>query len=78
MRLLQAQANMTNLRVRVLVALVWSVAGALATAAVLPYALDLVPGVLARVKLPLPVVVLAQAIQGGALLFALGFAGLNC
>ncbi len=68
----------SNRHFNVMVALVWSIAGALATAAVLPYALDLIPEVRAKVKLPLPMVVLAQSVQGGALLFALGFAGLSC
>ena len=68
----------SNTRFNVMIALAWSIAGALATAAVLPYAFDLLPGVLAKIKLPLPVVVLAQAVQGGAFLFALSFAGLSC
>ena len=68
----------SNIRLNAMVALVWGVAGALATAAVLPYAFDLVPDVLAKIKVPLAVVALAQTVQSGALLFALSFAGLSC
>ena len=68
----------SNIRLNAMVALVWGAAGALATAAVLPYAFDLVPEVLAKIKVPLAVVALAQTVQSGALLFALGFAGLSC
>ena len=41
-------------------ALAWGLLGALATAAVFPYLLEIMPAVLAKTRLPLPLLVLAQ------------------
>lgn len=54
-----------------------ALACALATAAVFPYVLELMPEVRAKLTLPLAVVVPLQALQGGLVLGALGFIGLR-
>lgn len=68
----------SHARSSVAVALFWSIAGALATAAVLPYAFALVPALFAKVKVPFAVLALAQSVQSGVLLFVLCWVGLRC
>lgn len=60
------------------VALVWAVAGAFATAAILPYAFALMPALAARVKVPFIILAAAQSLQASVLLFALCWTGLRC
>jgi len=59
------------------IAAVLAVACALATAALFPYLLNLMPEVRAKLTLPLAVVVPVQALEGGVLLGVLAFVGLR-
>jgi membrane protease YdiL (CAAX protease family) len=54
-----------------------ALACALATAALFPYLLDLMPDLRAKITVPLALVVPAQALQGGVLLGLLAFVGLR-
>ena len=58
------------------IAAVLAVAGALSVALLFPYLLALLPGLRTRMILPLPLVVAAQALQGGVLMFLLAWLGL--
>jgi len=60
------------------VALVWTVLGAFATAAVLAYAFALFPIASAKVPVPLAVVAAAQLVQATILIFLLCWLGLIC
>jgi hypothetical protein len=66
--------SVSNIRV----ALVWTVLGAFATAAVLPYAFALFPIASAKVPVPLAVVAAAQLVQATVLIFLLCCLGLIC
>jgi membrane protease YdiL (CAAX protease family) len=59
------------------IAAVLAVACAFATAALFPYLLDLMPELLAKLTVPLAVVVPLQALQGGIFLGILAFIGLR-
>jgi hypothetical protein len=54
-----------------------AVAGALAAVAVLPYLTALSPSLVARIPVPLPVFVIAQFLQSGAMLLLLSWLGLR-
>jgi len=58
-------------------AVLFGVAGTLATLAVMPYLLALLPQKFATLPLPLPVIALAQAVQAGLLCWLLGWLGLH-
>jgi hypothetical protein len=58
-------------------ALLWALAGALAVAGVLPYALALNPSLAARIPVPLPAFIAVQFLQGFALLLLLSWIGLR-
>lgn len=58
-------------------ALAWGSLGALATAAVFPYLLEIMPAALAKTRLPLPLLVLVQSMQAGLLLTVLSLIGLR-
>jgi len=60
------------------VALVWAVLGAVATAAVFPYVIALLPEAFAKVPMPIPVVIALQLVQATALVFLLSWVGLIC
>ena len=60
------------------VALVWSLAAAAATLAVLPYLFALFPALSAKLKLPFTVFAAAQTLQAAVLVFILAFLGLRC
>jgi hypothetical protein len=59
------------------IAAVLAVACALATAALVPYLLDLMPEARAKLTLPLAIVVPLQALQGGLIFGVLAFVGLR-
>ena len=63
-------------RTRLRMALWLAVAAALATLALFPYLLALMPQKFATLKLPLPVVIAAQTLQAGVLCGMLGWIGL--
>lgn len=50
---------------------------ALAIAALFPYLLEIMPALLARVRIPLPLLILAQSLQAGVLLTLLSLIGLR-
>lgn len=58
-------------------ALWWAVAGALASAGAVPYALALNPSLAARIPMPLPAFLAVQFMQGFVLLLLLSWAGLR-
>lgn len=58
-------------------AVLLGIAGMLATLAVMPYLLALLPQKFAALPLPLPVVALVQAVQAGLLCWLLGWLGLH-
>jgi hypothetical protein len=58
-------------------AIFWAILGVLTTIAVLPYALAIMPGVLARIRVSLPVFVAAQSVQAGILILAASYVGLR-
>ena len=60
------------------VALVWAVAGGLATAAVMPYAFALFPIDSMKVQVPLAIIAAVQVAQSAVLLFLLSWVGLIC
>ena len=66
-----------SLREDLRLALVFGVAGALATAALFPYLLLVMPEALAKLPMPLPVVIVAQSAQALLLLGLLAFCGLR-
>ena len=66
-----------SLREDLRIALVLGVAGALATAALFPYLMLVMPEALAKVPMPLPVVIAAQSAQALVLLGLLAFVGLR-
>ena len=55
----------------------WTVAGVLATLAVLPYVFAIDPSLLAQLPMPLALVVVAQTAQTGILLLLLKLVGLR-
>jgi len=55
----------------------WTVLGALATLAVLPYSLELNPDLLAQTPLPLPALALLQVLQSGIMLLIGSYVGLR-
>lgn len=60
------------------VALVWAILGTIATAAVFPYVLALLPTAFLKVPVPLSVVIGAQLVQATVLVFVLSWVGLIC
>jgi membrane protease YdiL (CAAX protease family) len=69
--------NVPPLREDFTLALVLGLLAALATAALFPYLLEIMPAALAKVRVPLPLLILAQAAQAGLLLTALSLIGLR-
>jgi membrane protease YdiL (CAAX protease family) len=70
-------SEVPSLREDFKLALVLGLLAALATAAVFPYLLEIMPAVLAKIHVPLPLLILAQSAQAGLLLTALSLIGLR-
>ncbi len=58
-------------------ALFWAGVGVLATLAVMPYTLALVPAVAERTPVPIAALAVAQALQGGVIVLLFGWLGLR-
>lgn len=69
--------NVPSLREDLKLASILGLLAALATAALFPYLLEIMPEALAKVRIPLPLLVLVQAAQAGVLLTILSFIGLR-
>jgi len=66
-----------TLREDLKLAAIWGTLAALATAALFPYLLEVMPDLLAKVHVALPLLILAQSLQAGVLLTLLSLIGLR-